>query len=164
MRSGYLARNKSKSLRIPQARIFIRMEEMIMLKKQNTWIQIFAILFLAVSSAAAYPQPGPRSVYLGSARVDGNFDQDTIRVGRAAGPFRAIQLRVDGGSVRVHWLVVRYGDGSREEVRVHSLIPSGGRTRPIALSRHRRSIQSVDLWYGKAEWRTRPVVSLHGIR
>jgi hypothetical protein len=124
---------------------------------------MFVLLFMIATSASAYPPPGPRSVFLGSATVDGDFDRDTIHVGRAAGPFRAVQLRVDGGPVRVHRLVVRYGDGTREELRVHSIIPSGGRTRPIALS-GRRTIHSVDLWYGKAHWRTRPIVSLHGIR
>jgi hypothetical protein len=135
-----------------------------MVKRQNTWKQMFAVLFLVVTCAAAYPQPGPRAVFLGSARVDGNFDQDTIRVGRAAGPFRAVQLRVSGGPVKIHRLVVRYGNGTREELRVHSIIPSGGQTRPIPLSGNRRAIQSVDLWCSNAHWRTRPIVSLHGIR
>jgi hypothetical protein len=135
-----------------------------MFTKQNRWMQMFLLLFLIATCVAAYPQLGPRSVFLGSAPVDGNFDRGTIHVGRAAGPFRAVQLRVNGGPVKVHRLVVRYGDGSREELQVPSIIPSGGRTRPITLSSRRRAIYSVDLWFGKAQWRTRPIVSLHGIR
>jgi hypothetical protein len=103
-------------------------------------------------------------VFLGSASVDGNHDQDSIRVGRSAGTFRALQLRVSGGPVRVHRLVVRYGDGSKEELRVHSMIPSGGRSYPIPLSGSRRTIQRVDMSYSRAHWQTRPIVSLHGIR
>jgi hypothetical protein len=125
---------------------------------------ILAIVLLLAGSAGASPQARPRLVFLGSASVDGDFDRDTIHVGRSAGTFRAVQLRVDGGPVRIHRLVLRYADGTREEVRVHSVIPSGGHSRVIPLSRHRRSIRGVDLWYGKAQWRTRPVVSLHGIR
>jgi hypothetical protein len=135
-----------------------------MFRKQNRWMQMFVLLFVIATFVSAYPQPGSRSVFLGSATVDENFDRDTIHVGRAAGRFSAVQLRVSGGPVRVHRLVVRYGDGTREELRVHSVIPSCGRTRPIVLSGHRRTIYSVDLWYGKGPWRTRPTVSLHGIR
>ena len=126
--------------------------------------KVLGILLLLLAASTSYSQAGPRSVFLGSASVDGKFDRDTIHVGRSAGPFRSLQLRVNGGPVRVQRLVVRYGDGTREELGVYSVIPSGGRTRPILLSGYRRSIRSVDLWYGKAQWRTRPVVSLHGIR
>jgi len=125
---------------------------------------ILAISLLFAADAGAYPQARPWSVFLGSASVDSNFDRDRIQVGRSAGTFRAVQLSVDGGPVMVHRLVLRYEDGTSEEVRVHSLIPSGGRSRAIPLSGYRRSIRSVDLWYGKAQWRTRPVVSLHGFR
>jgi len=133
-----------------------------MFNKQKARILIISLLLVA--SATAYPEARQRSVYLGSASVDGNFDRDTIRVGRSAGPFRAVQLSVNGGSVRIHRLVVRYGDGTREELMIRSIIPSGGSTRPLRLSGYRRSLRSIDLWYGKAQWRTRPVVSLHGLR
>ncbi len=135
-----------------------------MLKKQNAWMRMFALFFLVVSCALAYPQRGPRSVFLGRASVDGRLDHDTIPVGKGAGPLRAIQLRVVGGTVEFHRVVVRYGNGTAEVLRVNSVIPSGGQTRPIGLAGNRRAIRSVDLWYGKAHWRTRPIVSLFGIR
>jgi|SRR5580692_7291513 hypothetical protein len=121
-------------------------------------------LLLAVVSCAMVQAQRPRVVYLGDARVDGGADHDTIRVGAVDGTFRAIQLAVTGGSVRFDRVVVRYGNGSKEELSIRRRIADGGRTRVIDLPGDRRVIQSVDLWYGKDNWRTRPRVQLFGVR
>jgi hypothetical protein len=99
---------------------------------------------------------------LGSAHVDGAADHDNIRVSRSAGPFREIQLRVRGGAVEFHHVVVHYGNGATEEVPVRESILAGGQTRPIDLRGERRDISSVELWYSKGHWRQRPTVELHG--
>jgi len=103
-------------------------------------------------------------VHLGDARVDGARDRDSITVGRSSGAFRAIQLRVHGGAVNFDRVVVRYGNGTQEELQIRNRIESGGRTRIIDLPGDRRIIQSVELWYSKDTWRTRPKVSLYGVR
>jgi hypothetical protein len=102
-------------------------------------------------------------VRLGDAHVDGSRDHDSIEVGRRDGTFRAIQLRVSGGAVDFDRVVVRYGNGTQEEVAVRNRIPDGGHTRIIDLPGDRRIIQSVDLWYGKGRWERRPTVTLFGI-
>jgi hypothetical protein len=94
--------------------------------------------------------------------VDGAADHDAIRVSRSAGPFREIQLRVRGGAVEFRHVVVHYGNGTPEEVQVRESIPDGGQTRPIDLRGERRDINSVELWYGKGNWRKRPTVELYG--
>jgi len=73
-------------------------------------------------------------------------------------------LSVTGGAVQFNRVIVRYGNGSQDEIAVRNQIPSGGKTRAIELPGDRRIIQSVELWYGKADWRTRPTVSLYGLR
>jgi hypothetical protein len=103
-------------------------------------------------------------VYLGKASVNGAVDHDSIRVGASSGAYRAIQLRVSGGAIRFDRVIVRYGNGTQEELAIRSLIPAGGKTRIIDLPGDRRVIQSVDLWYAKANWATRPRVSLYGVR
>jgi hypothetical protein len=70
---------------------------------------------------------------------------------------------VSGGAIRFDRVIVRYGNGSQEELAVRDLIPAGGQTRIIDLPGDRRIIRSVDLWYGKATWRRRPKV-LYGVR
>jgi hypothetical protein len=131
-----------------------------MLRKQIIWM---LGVFLLASCTSLYAQRA-RMVHLGDAHVDGRADHDTIRVGRSDGGFRAIQLRVSGGDVRFDRLIVRYGNGTQDELAVRDLIRAGGQTRIIDLPGDRRIIQSLDLWYGKANWTRRPKVSLYGVR
>ena len=107
-------------------------------------------------------QGGPRLAPLGTAHVDGRADHDNISVGRSAGPLREIQLRVRGGAVEFHRVVVHYANGDSDELQVRQRIPAGGQTRPIDLRGERRDVSSVELWYGKAHWRKRPMVELYG--
>ena len=127
----------------------------------------FAVAVLMALVAAAVPavnaQRG-RWVRLGVAHVDGRMDHDNISVGVRDGRFRAIQLRVRHGDVEFMRVVVHYADGEPEEVAVAQRIPSGGATRPIDLRGHKRYIHSVELWYAKGQWRTRPEVVLLGMR
>jgi hypothetical protein len=87
-------------------------------------------------------------VYLGNAHVDAAVDHDSIKV-RGDGTYRAIQLRVRGGAVNFDRVIVRYGNGTMEEIQVRNRIPDGGRTRIIDLPGDRRIIQSVDLGTAK---------------
>lgn len=132
-----------------------------MLRKQKIWM--LGLCLVVASCTSLYAQRA-HTVLLGEARVDGARDRDTISVGRQAGGFRAIQLRVHGGAVNFDRIIVRYGNGTQEELQVRSTIRDGGHTRIIDLPGERRMIQSVDFWYGKAQWRTRPRVSLFGVR
>ena len=128
----------------------------------------FAVAGLAVLLvAAAVPALNAQRVRwerLGVAHVDGKVDHDNISVGVRDGKFRAIQLRVKGGSVEFLRMVIHYADGEPEEVAVRERIPAGGATRPIDLRGHTRYIRSVELWYAKGGWRTRPEVQLFGMR
>jgi hypothetical protein len=96
--------------------------------------------------------------------VDGAADHDSIKVGRSDGAFRAIQLRISGGAINFERVIVRFGNGTQEEIPIRSRIPDGGQTRVIDLPGERRMIQSVDIWYGKDNWRRRPKVTLYGLR
>jgi hypothetical protein len=89
-------------------------------------------VFLVASCTSLYAQCA-RMVHLGDAHVDGAVDHDTIRVGRSQGKYRAIQLRVSSGAVRFDRVIVRYGNGTQEEIAVSDLIPAGGQTRIIDL-------------------------------
>jgi len=135
-------------------------EEMEMLRKQSLWV---ATILLVTASSTLYAQPD-RMVRLGDAHVDGRTDHDSIKVGRSAGGFRAIQLRVSGGAVNFDRVIVRYGNGTQDEIQVRNRIPDGGRTRIIDLPGDRRIITSLDLWYGKDKWSRRPKVTLYGVR
>jgi hypothetical protein len=126
-------------------------------------LPMLALFLAGTSFTPAYAQRA-HMVYLGSAHVDGAVDHDSIKVGRGDGAYRAIQLRIGGGAVNFDRVIVRYGNGTMEELQVRNRIPDGGRTRIIDLPGDRRIIQSVDIWYSKDRWSRRPNVNLYGIR
>lgn len=95
------------------------------------------------------PQP-QRSVALGQANVDGQQDHDTISVGKAAGVYRSIQLRVQHAPIRFDHVVVRSGNGQSEQLQLRSVIHAGGVTRAIPLPGGGRIIQTIEFWYGRA--------------
>jgi hypothetical protein len=130
--------------------------------KNPSWWAISVVLALTLCTSL-YAQRG-RWTYLGNSHVDGANDHDSIKVGRSEGGFRAIQLRISGGAINFERVIVRYGNGTQEEIPVRARIPDGGQTRVIDLPGERRLIESVDLWYGKDKWTKRPKVSLFGLR
>lgn len=120
---------------------------------------VTALLLLGISSAA-YAKGW---VYLGEAHVDGAFDHDKIKVGRSEGTFKAIQLRVDRAAIVFRHVVVHYANGTSEEVQVRQRIRAGGSTRDIDLRGGERTIESVELWYERANFGSRrPRVRLYG--
>lgn len=132
-----------------------------MTKNRSTWIVGFVVMLALCTSLHA--QRG-RWTYLGNSHVDGANDHDSIKVGKSDGGFRAIQLRISGGAINFERVIVRYGNGTQEELQVRARIPDGGHTRAIDLPGERRLIESVDLWYSKDHWSKRPKVSLFGLR
>ena len=134
---------------------------MTLLKKQRVCILVVCVL--AASCISLYAQGG-HMVHLGDARVDGARDRDSITVGRSTERSGRSSCGFTGGAVNFDRVIVRYGNGTQEELQIRNRIESGGRTRIIDLPGDRRIIQSVELWYGKDTWRTRPKVSLYGVR
>jgi hypothetical protein len=120
--------------------------------------------FAAVAAPSARAQIGGRWVLLGERHIDGRVDNDKIDVGRDNGRFRAIQFRVNDGTVMFDHIRVKYLNGEVEDIGVGSEIPPGGRTRVIDLPGERRVIESISMWYQKANWHTRPRVRVYGIR
>lgn len=106
---------------------------------------------------------GGRWEYLGEAHVDGRVDHDTIRV-NSRGGFREILFEVQGGAIEFQRVVVHFENGEDHRVDVRDRIRSGGRTRAIDLPGDRRNIRSVELWYAKGSWRSRPTLKLYARR
>ncbi len=125
---------------------------------------IWAFLLLMSVGQAAFAQGARRWILLGETTVDGQRDRDTIVIGRSEGTFRSIQLRVFGAPVEFQRVVVRFANGTSEEVEFRDYIPAGGQTRAIDLRGNDRVINSVEFLYSKARWRhgARPRVALYG--
>ncbi|HEY1936897.1 MAG TPA: hypothetical protein VGJ33_03080 [Candidatus Angelobacter sp.] len=122
-------------------------------------VSFFAIALLAYLAPAAHAE---NWIYLGQAHVDGQHDHDNIEVGKAAGRYRFLQVRVNNAPIEFDRIVVHYGNGQAETLQVREVIRKGNRSRAIALEGD-RMVQSLELWYGKARpFSRRPEVSLFG--
>jgi hypothetical protein len=124
-------------------------------------LSIFAVAMLIYFAPTAHAQ---REVFLGTAHVDGQHDHDNIEVGRAAGHYRFLQIRVEHAPIEFDRVVVHYGNGQAETLQVREVIRKGGSSRNIPLAGD-RVVQSLELWYGKAHpLSRRPEVKLFGLR
>ena len=127
------------------------------MKKVLASLLAVALLMYAAPAALA-----ANWVYLGQSHVDGQHDHDNIEVGKAAGRYRFLQIRVHNAPIEFDHIVVHYGNGEPEVLHVRDVIRAGGHSRAIALQGD-RFVQSFELWYGKARPDSvRPEVSLFG--
>jgi len=109
-------------------------------------IPIFALALMFYMAPAAQ---AANWVYLGQAHVDGQHDHDNIEVGKAAGRYRFLQIRVTNAPIEFDRIVVHYGNGEPEVLQVREVIRRGAHSRAIPLQGD-RFVQSFELWYGKA--------------
>jgi hypothetical protein len=114
------------------------------MKKLFIPLFVFAVLMYVAPLAHA-----ENWVYLGQAHVDGQHDHDNIEVGKAAGRYRFLQIRIKNAPIEFDRIVVHYGDGEPEVLQVRDVIRRGGHSRAIALQGD-RFVKSFELWYGKA--------------
>jgi hypothetical protein len=127
------------------------------MKKVLASLLAVALLMYAAPAALA-----ANWVYLGQSHVDGQHDHDNIEVGKAAGRYRFLQIRVHNAPIEFDHIVVHYGNGEPEVLHVRDIIRTGGHSRAIPLQGD-RFVQSFELWYGKARPNSaRPEVSLFG--
>ena len=100
---------------------------------------------------------------LGRAYVNSRVDHDRIPVTNR-GAFRALQLGVKGGTIEFQRVVVHFENGEDHQLEISDRIPDGAKTRVIDLPGDRRRIRSVEFWYSKEGWRSRPLVNVWGRR
>jgi hypothetical protein len=132
-----------------------------MLKKQValTVVALFLVCFLAPALHAE------EWVFLGESHVDGQVDHDLIHVGKARGRYHALQIRVKQAPIRFERVVVHYGNGSEETLHIRQVIPAGDQTRPLRLAGGDRFVDSLELWYSRANPESRrPEVRLFGMK
>jgi hypothetical protein len=115
------------------------------------------------ASVTQGPADEGRWEHLGRGYVNGRVDHDTILVNNR-GTFRALQLGIKGGTIQFQRVVVHFENGEDHQLDIGDRIPDGGKTRVIDLPGNRRRIRSVEFWYSKEGWRSRPLVNVWGLR
>ena len=122
-------------------------------------IPLFALALMLYVAPSAHAADW---VYLGQAHVDGQSDHDNIEVGKAAGRYRFLQIRVKNAPIEFERIVVHYGNGEPEVIQVRDVIRRGQHSRAIALQGD-RFVRSFELWYAKARPASvRPELTLWG--
>src|ERR1041384_5335116 len=99
---------------------------------------------------------------LGQSNVDGRNDHNRIIVNNNE-RFRSLALEVRGGTIEFQRVVVHFDNGADHQLDLRYRISNGQRTREIDLPGDRRRIRSVEFWYSKEGWRSRPSVHLFGL-
>ena len=117
---------------------------------------------LAFAVTICLPARGQVWDFLGDAEISRTRDHEKIEVARHNAGLHAIQLRVSGDAIFLDRLVVRFGDGTSQEMVVQGRIWPGGENRVIGLSGERRAVESVEFWYYKEPWEHNPRVILYG--
>ncbi len=85
--------------------------------------------------------------HLGSRTVNYRLDRDVIKVTAREGGFRKLKIKVTGGSINMHRMVVQYGNGQKEEIQLRHNFSRRSATRIIDLKGHKRIIRDITFFY-----------------
>lgn len=87
---------------------------------------------------------------LGSKEVDDRADHDTINVTGMKGDLRKIRIAVSDAPVRFYRVTLTYGNGTKQDIPLRSIIRAGRESRVIDLQGNERVIRKVEFWYEAA--------------
>jgi hypothetical protein len=131
---------------------------------RRTFTAVVLLLCLAITATAQLNRPGVGGwVELGDSHVDGHNDHDKINV-RDHGPFHALRLHVRGSAVEFDHLLVHFQNGETQNLRASFAVRDGSNSPTIDLKGNQRNVDSVELWYKRGNWGSKPQVTLFGRR
>ena len=87
-------------------------------------------------------------VKLGSVNAGHDADHDRITVTGPHDNFRKLKFKVKNASLTMRQVVVTYDDGVPEKLDVKENLAAGAETRVIDLHGGKRSIRTIEFWYG----------------
>jgi hypothetical protein len=106
---------------------------------------LFSLLWTALAEAAEKRQG--RWELLGRQDVTFKRDHDRIPVGKKEGPFRQLQVKVQGAPVEIGKMTVTFGNGETFSPDLKHRFKEGATTRVIDLPGERRAIKSIEFNY-----------------
>lgn len=111
-------------------------------------IALSTLMFFGLSS---FNQPKPKKqkdwVYLGQRKVNYGLDKDVIPVGPNATGFSKLKIKVTGGGLNMHKMVVTYGNGEKDNIPLKFNFHKGAESRVIDLRGGKRQIKKITFWY-----------------
>ncbi len=111
-------------------------------------IVLSTILFIGLSSfTTSSDATFDKWERLGSKKVNYSLDKDIIKVGAHEGTFKKLKLVVSNGSLNMHRMVVHYGNGSKEEIKLRHNFNRRSDSRVIDLKGNNRIIKKITFIY-----------------
>ena len=109
---------------------------------------VASLLVLAFwSMSFSYTYPAKTWEHLGSRTVNYRLDKDVMHVGAREGGFTKLKIKVTGGNLQMHRMVVEYGNGHKEKIHLKHYFGKGSTSRIIDLNGGRRVIKDITIWY-----------------
>lgn len=124
--------------------------------KKILLLAVFVFPLLSLTSNAQ------RFEKLGERKVNFKADKDQIS-GWGDGFYRALRIKVTGGTVNMQKMVVHFRNGQEYEVPLKQNFADGDESRVIDIPGKRRLIEKVVFWYeATSSEGNKPVVELWG--
>ncbi len=125
---------------------------------------VLSLLFSLSSFVSSNSKAQPW-VKLGSKKVNYGIDKDIIHVGLRKGSFKKIQLKVTGGNLNMHKVLVEYGNGEKDNINVKHNFKKGSVSRVLDLEGSNRVIKGITFWYDtKNSSRQKATVTVFGLK
>lgn len=110
-------------------------------------IAIALVVFVGLSSFS----PAPISVkpwkHIETKKVNYRVDRDVIHLGINEGRFSKLKLKVTGGDINMHRMVVHYANGKPDEISLRHTFNKRSSSRIIDLNGNKRYIKKIVLVY-----------------
>ena len=110
-------------------------------------IATLSVLVALAGAGVAAAKSQPAWLLLGERTVTDAVDHDVIPVTKAEGTYQAIRLKVFERAVQFRRVVIHFGNGTRQEVELRTVIPAGGESRVIDVAGGDRVINRIELVY-----------------
>ncbi|RZS93781.1 uncharacterized protein DUF2541 [Aquimarina brevivitae] len=131
-----------------------------MLKHVMIFSSLIALLWIGSSFKAAHSSYWE---YLGCSTVNYKLDRDVVKVTAKKGVFKKLKVKVTGGSINIHKMVVEYGNSKKEEISLRHHFNRSASTRVIDLIVNHRVIRDITFIYDtKNRSRRRGKVHIYG--
>ena len=102
---------------------------------------------------------------LGKEVAGRGIETDVVQIGREAGRFHALKLRVLRNDLYLHDIKIVYANGETDVLEVRRQVTAGSETQPITFQGRDRSIKEIHLVHRSAQsFRGRSVVEIYGER
>ncbi|MBQ0733301.1 hypothetical protein [Aquimarina celericrescens] len=85
--------------------------------------------------------------HLGSRTVNYRLDRDVIKVTAKEGSFKKLKIKVTGGSINMHRMIIQYGNGQKDEILLRHNFSRRSATRVIDLKGNKRVIRDITFFY-----------------